>query len=167
MRFFRRRPPPPDRAEADAIDWLREDHEQTEELFAAYAQMVRQAAPDGTRQRLAAWICTTLTICDTLETELFYPAARAALADPAAVDSALDDHVQLRTLVSEVRAAQPAQADYDERVARVGRWLHDHVRFEEGVLFVALRRRGATLDGLALALAQRRRQLLVALEARP
>ena len=149
-------------SDTDAIDLLQIDQEQIEELFEAYAEMVAQAAPADTRQRLAKLICTTVIVHNALEVELFYPAAREALTNQALIDSALGDHVVLRALVQRVLAGRPAQPDYDGRVARLGRRVRDHAHFEASAIFASLRREGADLGRLGPAMWRRQQQLLQA-----
>ncbi len=147
-------------ASRDALELLRSDHEQTEELFAAYEKMVLQSAPVGTRLRLAELICAMVTVHDALETEIFYPAVRRGLADSLAIDVALADHVALRHLVGQIKTAKAERAGYDDLIAHLGQQLRAHVRFEERSIFDRLRRERLDLHHLDSVLGRWRQELL-------
>ena len=152
--------------DADAIELLLADQHQIGKLFEAYAEMVVMAARADTRQRLVRLICSTLIAQDALEVELFYPAAREALANKALIAAALGDHASWRGLVQRVLAARPSQPGYDERVARLGRRVRDPAHFETSVIFASLRREGVDLGPLGSAM-WRQRQLLQAAAQTP
>jgi Hemerythrin HHE cation binding domain len=146
----------------DAITLLRCEHVQTAELFEAYAAMVAQGAAGTTRRRLADLICKMLTVHERLETQLFYPVVREWLANPALLDTVLNDHVAIARLVTQLQASRPAQPGYDSSVARLGRLVQEHAGFEEEAVFAPLCRQGLGLQELGAVVLRWREHLLSA-----
>ena len=62
----------------NAIELLKRDHDQVEQLFSHYDE-IRHDADDGAKKDLVARICDALTVHAEIEEQIFYPAARRAL----------------------------------------------------------------------------------------
>lgn len=65
--------------EMSAIDLLEEDHREVEDLFDKYEEL--KDASD--KNELAVKICMALQVHTQIEEEIFYPAAREAIENPA------------------------------------------------------------------------------------
>ena len=63
----------------DAIKLLTQDHKDVDALFKRYDKLCESGGSSAQRAELARQICAMLTMHTTIEEEIFYPAARAAL----------------------------------------------------------------------------------------
>lgn len=146
---------PPTGATLDALAVLERDHRLVERFFSDFDQAVpQQLDPIGRR------ICKMLRIHSQIEEEIFYPAARGALADPTLIDRAEQEHAAAKEAIKRVEARTSDAADYGDRVHELRALVEAHVREEEGELFPKVRETALNLDMLALALLDRRNTLM-------
>src|SRR6185437_3018173 len=107
---------------------IRLDHSHVLAAFRRY----HPASSAARKRALAANVCLALEIHAQLEEEIFYPALRGIGTE--AVETSVQDHVQMRTLIAELRATAPTAAAHDEIFARLIRTVLHHVAEEETVL---------------------------------
>lgn len=144
----------------DAIHVLRLEHEHTCKLFAAHAEITARGSTPAALGRLTRRICTALAVRHGLETQIFYPAARTVLEQPALVDSAQDALEQIARMSKEVHALHALHRPIDDQVAHLEQLVLDHGRFDEVAIFSPLRRRGVELGELGGALIRWRDHLM-------
>jgi hemerythrin superfamily protein len=149
----------------DAIEMLIEDHRRVEELFEEFESSKDDDDDDEKAARVGA-ICLELTIHATLEEEIFYPAARAALAEDGEdlLDEAEVEHESVRMLIAELSDAQPGDDLYDARVKVLSEYVKHHVAEEEGELFPKLRDAEFDSDALGQEMLERKESLRDELE---
>jgi hemerythrin superfamily protein len=144
----------------DALMLLREDHQDVQELFDAYRDAVETSADDGRRRELAGEICALLEIHALIEEELFYPAARDALADAdLLLDRAEVAHAAAKDLIDQLLAMDPDDASYDAKVLVLGDYVALHIREEEDEIFPRIETSEIDLDELGTELQARRAEL--------
>jgi len=112
----------------DATDMIRADHARVLTLFHRYRS---DAAPATKRARVAT-LCFALEVHAELEEEIFYPAM--ASVDRALVGRFIPEHDRMRSLIGELRSADPAAPQYDARVMELMREVLHHVADEETAL---------------------------------
>jgi hemerythrin superfamily protein len=142
----------------DAIDLLKRDHREVENLFTEFAK----AEDDSKRIELAQRICSDLAIHARVEEELFYPAARDALGhdEAALVYEANVEHASLKQLIGEIDGSSVDSEMFTARMQVLKEYVQHHVREEETRLMPALRRSVINLDALGDSIAQRKQDLL-------
>lgn len=142
----------------DAIDLLKRDHREVENLFAEFGK----AAEDDQRIELAQRICSELSIHARVEEELFYPAARDALGhdDASLVYEANVEHASLKQLIGEINGSSVDNEMFTARMQVLKEYVEHHVREEEMRLMPALRRTVVNLDALGDSIARRKKDLL-------
>jgi len=142
----------------DAIDLLKRDHREAENLFTEFAK----AEEDNQRIELAQRICSDLSIHARVEEELFYPAARDALEQDEAslVYEANVEHASLKQLIGEINGSSVDNEMFTARMQVLKEYVQHHVREEEMRLMPAMRRTGVDLDALGDSIAQRKQALL-------
>jgi len=142
----------------DAIDLLKRDHREVENLFTEFAK----AEDDSKRIELAQRICSKLSIHARVEEELFYPAARDALGhdDAGLVYEANVEHASLKQLIGEINGSSVDSEMFTARMQVLKEYVQHHVREEEMRLMPALRRTVINLDALGDSIAQRKQDLL-------
>lgn len=149
------------RGNPDAIDLLAADHR----LIRSILRRFRAADPgdEGARRAIVEQACAELKLHAALEAEIFYPAARAALApdDAPNVSEAEVEHGAASALVAELERLDPADPYYAPTFTVLARHVRRHFAEEEKGLFLLVR--GSSLDLAALAGdIKRRRQALAA-----
>src|SRR3979409_1684888 len=96
----------------DAIALLMADHDEVEALFKQFQKMKDDGAQKGD---IVEQICKALTVHAEIEEEIFYPAARDALAekDEDLMDEAEVEHASIKSLVEQLQDADPADELFD------------------------------------------------------
>ncbi|HEU5297426.1 MAG TPA: hemerythrin domain-containing protein [Burkholderiaceae bacterium] len=141
----------------DAIALLEADHREVDALFREYAKLCKADADDGEKGLLAAQICALLTVHATIEEEIFYPAARAALAQGDLIDEAEVEHATAKGLIAQIVAAEPGEDLYDAKVQVLGEYIRHHVKEEEGEVFPKVQKaKDVDLAALGTALHERK-----------
>ena len=151
----------------DAIALLSADHKEVDALFKEYEKLCKADADDGEKGLLAAQICAMLTVHATIEEELFYPAARAALEDDGQdlLDEAVVEHASAKDLIAQIEDANPGDELFDAKVQVLGEYIRHHVKEEETELFPKVKKAKADLVALGVALAARKEELVSEQEA--
>ena len=147
-------------AGVDAIEMLTDDHRRVDEMFEEYEATKDSADDDDKEQRVVA-ICVELTVHATVEEEIFYPAAREALAedDDDLLDEAEVEHSTVKELVDQLSSMSPAEALYDAKVKVLAEYVKHHVQEEEEKIFPALRETDLDLAALGAEMDQRKQEL--------
>jgi Hemerythrin HHE cation binding domain. len=146
--------------EIDAIDLLKEDHDEVNALFKDYEMLAEGNGDAGDRRELSKRICGMLAVHAMIEEEIFYPAARAAKVDAALLNEAEIEHGSAKQLIAEIGAAQTDDPLYDARVQVLGEYIRHHVKEEEHELFPACRKAELNMAELGARLQKRKGQLL-------
>lgn len=133
-----------------AIHMLTADHDEVSDMFRDYKKLMDYEASDAERVDLAARICNALGLHAALEDQVFYPAAREALAEDAeeCLDHAEVEHGAVERLIAEIEAARADDPLYDARVHVLGEYVKHHVEEEENDLFAELRQEGSDMKGV-------------------
>lgn len=120
----------------DAFDLLKSDHRTVEELFEKFADQKDRRGRLATARK----IVDELSVHASIEEEIFYPAARAALNDDAdLVDEAAVEHESLRHLMDNLEPTAAADDLFDARVKVLREYVNHHVKEEEKSMFPKLR----------------------------
>jgi hemerythrin superfamily protein len=134
-----------------ATDMIRADHARVLATFHRYKCDAAAAAKGS----LVANLCLALEVHAQMEEEIFYPAM--ASVDQALIGRFIAEHDRMRSLIGELRAADPAEPQYDERVMALMREVLHHVADEETVLLPQAERvLGERLGELGARLMKRR-----------
>lgn len=101
-----------------AIQMLTADHDKVRELFREYKKLMDLDAGASERGAVASQICRELTVHAAVEEEVFYPAARKAIAEDAEeiMDHAEVEHQSLKRLIADIQAGHPDDEHYDAHV---------------------------------------------------
>ena len=138
-----------------ATDMIRADHARVLTTFHRY----KTDSSAATKRALVATMCLALEVHAQLEEEIFYPAM--ASVDNALVGRFIPEHDRVRSLIGELRAADAAEPQYDERVMELMREVMHHVADEETRLLPQAERvLGERLGELGARMMKRRLQLM-------
>jgi hemerythrin superfamily protein len=143
----------------DAIRLLTADHDEVEALFKQF----RKAKDDDSQKAgIVGQICTALTVHAEIEEEIFYPAARDALAEKGEdmLDEAEVEHASIKSLVEQLKDADPGEEMYDAKVKVLCEYVNHHVREEEKEIFPKVKKTKLDLDELGAELMDRKTELM-------
>ena len=120
----------------DAIALLRADHVTVSDLFDQF----EKARDANRKQKLAQTICTELKIHTTIEEEIFYPAARAAMDEEDLLDEAEVEHASAKELIAQIEGGSPGDEKWDAKVTVLGEFIKHHVKEEQNEMFPKVRK---------------------------
>jgi hemerythrin superfamily protein len=122
--------------DVNAIDLVLDDHRNIEELFSSYESA--RSADD--RLRLAHEIIRTLSVHAAIEEQFLYPLIRSAVEEGADLaDDCIEDHQEVKELLSIVDKLRPSDDAFDEKVRAVIDDVREHVAEEENDVLPKLR----------------------------
>ncbi len=150
----------------NAIDLLKEDHDEVEGLFKDYQMLADGDGDANDRRALSTKICGLIAVHAMIEEEIFYPAARRAGVDEALLDEAVVEHGSAKELIAQIGASREFDTMYDARVKVLGETIQHHVKDEESELFPACRKSDMDMAELGNRLQRRKQQLLRKLNAK-
>ena len=141
-----------------AIDLLKKDHEDVEQLFDQFED-AKEDDNDEMRAALASSICSALTVHAQIEEELFYPAMRKVAELGDLIDEAAVEHQSLKDLIAQVEGMRPGDDLFDAKVKVLSEYVKHHVKEEEGEIFPEAKDSDIDLDALGRKLAARKAEL--------
>ena len=126
----------------DAIEMLKKDHDDVDDMLGEYKKLMDYEAPASKRKALASKICDALTKHAELEETVFYPAARKALEKDSKeiVDHADVEHATLKMLIERIENSKGDDPHFDAYVHVMGEYVKHHVEEEEDEMFSELRK---------------------------
>lgn len=119
-----------------ATKMIRMDHTHAVALF----HKLTPDAAEGVRAAAIRNLCTALEIHAQLEEELFYPALRENGVQSEALDKAVPEHAEMKSLIARVRSLEGQRAAQDDAVHELMRAVLHHVADEETQLLPAAER---------------------------
>ncbi len=144
----------------DAIELLKNDHQEVDALFKRYQELAESQADDEDKRSLAEQICTALTVHATIEEEIFYPAAGDVIDETELLNEADVEHQSVKDLIAKIQGSEPDDVLYDAQVKVLGEYVRHHVQEEENELFPRVEEADLDLDALGVELATRQEELL-------
>lgn len=140
----------------DATDLLQRDHRQVESWFHACDSL----SDEQQKSELIQKICMALTVHAQIEEEIFYPRARAEIGEPGLIQEAIQEHAEVKQMVSEIEQRQAQGQDCTEQLMALRQAVQHHVQEEESELFPMVRDSEIDLFALGADLATRRSELM-------
>jgi len=142
----------------DAITLLREDHKTVEQLFKRFEKAGDDARVE--KRQIVDRIIEELSKHAAVEEQLFYPVARATVADAEDITlESLEEHHVVKWVLSELVDLDPTHERFDAKVTVLIENVRHHIEEEETEFFPKVRRdlgRSALADlGQAMAEAKK------------
>ncbi len=143
----------------DAIDLLKEDHKEVDQMFDAFEDC-KDAGDTTGKARISGKICDALTIHAMVEEEIFYPAVEVGVPEASEMlAEAKVEHEGLKRLIADIEQANPSSQEYDADVKVLGEQVKHHVKEEERDLFPKVKKSDLDLEALGDRIAARKREL--------
>jgi hemerythrin superfamily protein len=115
----------------DAIELLKQQHREVEELLARFDE----ASSADEAHELAGSICDKLKVHSTIEEEIFYPAARKEKDENEQVLQALEEHLSVKRLISDLEGLDSEDERLRPKVSVLKDQVSHHVDEEEHEMF--------------------------------
>ena len=143
----------------DAIKLLMADHDEVEALFKQFQKVKNDGAQ---KADIVEQICKALTVHAEIEEEIFYPAARDALAEKGddMLDEAEVEHASIKSLVEQLQDSDPDDELFDAKVKVLCEYVNHHVKEEEGEMFPKIKKTDIDLEELGAELIERKQELM-------
>jgi hemerythrin-like domain-containing protein len=148
----------------DAIELLMDDHKKVKKLFKEFEKLAKAQDVDG-KVEIANEICEELTMHTTIEEEIFYPAARAAIGEEDMVNEAIVEHASAKDLIAQIREMSGDDEMYDAKVKVLSEYIDHHVEEEEKEMFPKAKKAKMDLEGLGVQLMERKEELVTETES--
>jgi hypothetical protein len=148
-------------AREQVLDLLKEDHKHVKKHFREFEKLDAQKEPEACQQ-LAMRVCDELEVHTQLEEEVFYPAAREALAGKEGedlLDEAEVEHASAKQLIAELRALQPEDPKFKAHFTVLSEYVKHHIKEEEGEMFEKLGRARMQWEPLLQDMLDRQQEL--------
>lgn len=145
-------------ARNEIIAMLKDDHKQVKKAFRDFEKLDPHEDP-ASCESLVQQTCSALEVHATLEEELFYPAARACLADEELIDEAEVEHTSLKSLIGQLGKMSPGDGKYSATFKVLGEYVKHHIKEEEGEIFPQLSRARLDWEELQAGMIERRSEL--------
>ena len=145
-------------AHADALEVLRCDHEEARALADECRRFARSVAPEQDIQHAAETLCRVLRMLSEIEEDLFYPAARAALA-PQVLALARLEHATAKAIIRQLQLTDPGEARYEALLVALSDCVERHVQHEQSELFPRVREAHLDLESLGERMSERQEEL--------
>jgi iron-sulfur cluster repair protein YtfE (RIC family) len=128
----------------NAIELLRKDHEKVKQMFAEYD------LADDRKREIAESVFRELEAHSRVEEDIFYPAVRkhSNKQGKEMVKHSLEEHREVDDLISELRAMDPSDPDFDDRFEEMIEDVEHHIEQEEAEMFPMAEDLGKELDRL-------------------
>ncbi|MED5618946.1 hemerythrin domain-containing protein [Ideonella sp. BN130291] len=148
-------------AREQVLELLKTDHKHVKKHFREFEKMDPEQDPQAC-QELVMRVCDELEVHAQIEEELFYPAARQALAEKEGedlIDEAEVEHNSVKQLIAELRSLTPQDAKFKANFTVLSEYVKHHVKEEEGEMFEQLGRAKIAWEPLLQDMLDRQQEL--------
>jgi len=121
----------------NAIDLLKEHHDEVKKLFKQYEKLADHA--DEKRQALFEAIADRLSAHATIEEMYFYPAVKAADTEDLLREAA-EEHLSVKRILADLLELEPSDEEFDAKMQVVQEQTEHHIEEEETDLFKKVRK---------------------------
>lgn len=125
----------------DAIDLLKEQHQEVKQLFS----QIEQADADEEKQNLFDELADKLAAHATIEEKIFYPAAYAKKTKELLTE-AVEEHLAMKRIIADLMNMEMDDENFDAKIKVLKEQVLHHVQEEEGALFAAARKELSAKD---------------------
>jgi hemerythrin superfamily protein len=121
----------------DAIEMLKSQHREVEELFSKFDGFGENATKS--KQTTFEKIADALAMHATIEEKHFYPAVKAKRTEDILLE-ALEEHLGIKRVIADLLKTQSSDPTFDAKVKVLKEQVEHHVEEEESDLFPKVRK---------------------------
>jgi len=127
----------------EPMEMLIADHREVQKMFKQFEKLKEQD-DDQSKRDLVDLTCAELKVHTQIEEEIFYPAAREALAEGDLVAEALVEHNSAKELIAKLQGSDANAEEYAAMFTVLGEYVNHHIAEEQNEMFPKLKK--ADLD---------------------
>ena len=144
--------------ETDAIALLTADHDKVRKAFKQFEKMDHEDT--AAMKELVDEVCGELKVHISVEEEIFYPAARAAIDDDDQMNEAQVEHNSGKELIALLEGMDPGDEMYAATFTVLCEYIEHHATEEEEEMFPAARKARVDLAQLGEQIKARKEELM-------
>jgi hemerythrin superfamily protein len=143
----------------DAVDLLKADHQAVKKLFEQLDAMTKQGASDGEKNALVTKIRNELSVHESVENEVFFPAVREVLRKKDVLQEATEDQEEAGDAIQALGDLKPGDAGYDQKLSELGDKIAAHAAEEESDVFPQVENSNIDTEALGEKMSARKKEL--------
>jgi hemerythrin superfamily protein len=143
----------------DAVDLLKADHEEVRKLFDQLDMITKQGASDAEKSSLVAKIRDKLSVHESVENDVFFPAVREILRKKDVLQEATEDQEEAGDAIQALGELNPGDAGYDKKLSELGSKIAAHAAEEESDVFPQVKNSNIDSEALGQKMSARKEEL--------
>lgn len=143
----------------DAVDLLKADHQKVKGLFDQLDTITQRGASDAEKGALVAKIRNELSVHESVENEVFFPAVREILRKKDVLQEATEDQEEAGDAIQALGDLKPGDAGYDEKLSELGDKIAAHAAEEERDVFPQVENSNIDTEALGEKMSARKEEL--------
>ena len=121
----------------NALDLLKEQHEEVSKLFKKFEKLGEGA--ESEKRELFIMIADRLSAHATIEEQFFYPSIKTDKSEDM-VREAVEEHLAVKRIIADLLDMEPADENFDAKMKVLMENVEHHVEEEEDELFKMVRK---------------------------
>ncbi len=143
----------------DAVDLLKADHKKVKGLFDQLDRITKQGASEEEKSALVGKIRNELSVHESVENEVFFPAVREILRKKDVLQEATEDQDDAGDAIQALAELTPADPRYDQKVSELGDKIAAHAAEEEKDIFPKVKGSHVDTQELGAKMSARKEEL--------
>lgn len=143
----------------DAVDLLKADHRKVKRLFDQLDTITKQGASDAEKGALVAEIRGELSVHESVENEVFFPAVREILRKKDVLQEATEDQEEAGDAIQALGDLKPGDAGYDRKLSELASKIAGHAAEEERDVFPQVENSNIDTEALGEKMSARKEEL--------
>ena len=143
----------------DAVELLKADHQKVKRLFDQLDTITKQGVSDAEKAALVAKIRDELSVHESVENEVFFPAVREILRKKDVLKEATEDQEEAGDAIQALGELKPGEAGYDKKLSELGDKIAAHAAEEERDVFPQVKKSSIDTEALGEKMSARKEEL--------
>jgi len=143
----------------DAVDLLKADHQKVRGLFDQLDAITKQGASDEEKGALVDQIRSELSVHESVENEVFFPAVRETLRKKDVLQEATEDQEEAGDAIQALGDLKPGDSGYDKKLSELGSKIAAHAAEEERDVFPQVKNSNIDTEALGEKMSARKEEL--------
>jgi hemerythrin superfamily protein len=152
-------PTPSSPSSFDAVELLKADHQKVKRLFDQLDTITKQGVSDDEKAALVAKIRDELSVHESVENEVFFPAVREILRKKDVLKEATEDQEEAGDAIQALGELKPGEAGYDKKLSELGDKIAAHAAEEERDVFPQVKKSSIDTEALGEKMSARKEEL--------
>jgi hemerythrin superfamily protein len=146
-------------AALDAVDLLKADHQKVKQLFDQLDTITKQGASNTEKTALVAQIRDELSVHESVENEVFFPAVREILRKNDVLQEATEDQEEAGDAIQALGELNAGDPGFDKKLSELGGKIAAHAAEEESDVFPQVKKSNIDTEVLGEKMTARKKEL--------